>query len=686
MKKFYLITLTLLLATGYSFAQQLFSDKKVSDEKDRSFVTTSQSNNSIRNGKANYIVETFDTEIPDTWTITTDATAVATWEWEAGYATIDSDAAGSGAGLVAGHLYTPIVDVSAEAGLLLAFDHYYRHLGSSYATVEVFDGEDWQLLVTYSASSADMDHVEFDVTDYINENFQVRFYYNDASGWNWWWRIDNVAVFSPEENDLGVVDIVPTFILSGNTVTPKVSIKNFGSNSQSVWSVTLTDGDTYTSTKEDITTIDFGSTLEVDMDDWTPLDGTYSLTATVTLADDGNLDNNELTVECVVDNHIAFAGNTTDGVYAAISLANGNLTPMGSIGSSPFPMAEEYNGTHIYRIYNDLGFGTVDPTTGTYTQLGIMSGAAGTPTGLAWDWYNETMYVLVLNASNLPQLCTLDLETFVLTVIGTGTEGMIIGIDFANDGYIYGPSLDNDTFYSIDPETGATTSIGPIGFDANYGQDVSYNAQTGQMYSITCGSVYKFGTYNLETGAFTEIADMNGKQYGTFVITTSGKPFEVIFVVTDGTSPIEDATVLINEGVYQTDADGEASLELFSGTYYWEATKDGYTIVTGTLDVENTEVTIDVTLLPAADLSLTVKMRVWHEEEKFDPETDFVDVAGTFNGWGATAMVLDAVEDDPDLAHTITIDKLPVGESYEFKFRINGSWDDSTAEIGRAHV
>ncbi|TVQ94382.1 MAG: DUF4623 domain-containing protein [Bacteroidetes bacterium] len=81
-----------------------------------------------------------------------------------------------------------------------------------------------------------------------------------------------------------------------------------------------------------------------------------------------------------------------------------------------------------------------------------------------------------------------------------------------------------------------------------------------------------------------------------------------------------------------------------------------------------------------ADLTLNVRMIVWEEQGIFDPAEDFVDVAGTFNEWGDEELLLSPL-DDEFLTYTITIEDLEVGETYEFKFRINGSWDDETAEF-----
>ena len=62
---------------------------------------------------------------------------------------------------------------------------------------------------------------------------------------------------------------------------------------------------------------------------------------------------------------------------------------------------------------------------------------------------------------------------------------------------------------------------------------------------------------------------------------------------------------------------------------------------------------------------------------EFDPENDFIDVAGAFNGWGPAAgeYVLEASETEG--IYTIMVDGLNAGENYEYKFRLNANWDTS---------
>jgi hypothetical protein len=101
-------------------------------------------------------------------------------------------------------LISPVIDASTAEQLFLHFDQYYNNLSSSeYAKVEVFDGSDWVTVLNQTADAGAWDapnHQVLDVTDYMNETFQVRFHYY-SPGWNWYWAIDNVVVTELEESE-----------------------------------------------------------------------------------------------------------------------------------------------------------------------------------------------------------------------------------------------------------------------------------------------------------------------------------------------------------------------------------------------------------------------------------------------------------------------------------------------------
>ncbi|MBK7769596.1 MAG: hypothetical protein IPI48_03410 [bacterium] len=58
----------------------------------------------------------------------------------------------------------------------------------------------------------------------------------------------------------------------------------------------------------------------------------------------------------------------------------------------------------------------------------------------------------------------------------------------------------------------------------------------------------------------------------------------------------------------------------------------------------------------------------------FDPAQDFVDVAGSFNGWGSSPLT-PLADADGDTVWSVVVAGFTSGQVIEFKFRINGQWD-----------
>jgi len=77
--------------------------------------------------------------------------------------------------------------------------------------------------------------------------------------------------------------------------------------------------------------------------------------------------------------------------------------------------------------------------------------------------------------------------------------------------------------------------------------------------------------------------------------------------------------------------------------------------------------------LHAITLTFEVDMQSLIEQGGFDPASEFVDLAGTFNQWGSTLTILD--DPDGDSIYSTTLSGFTAGSSIAFKFRINGLWD-----------
>jgi hypothetical protein len=101
---------------------------------------------------------------------------------------------------------SPAVDVSAAPALKLTFYRWLNSDESSYmtSTVDVFDGSTWQNIYQNPASGLVTDNAwtkqEYDVTEYKNAAFQVRFGYSISTTSVYamsCWNVDDVTLSSP---------------------------------------------------------------------------------------------------------------------------------------------------------------------------------------------------------------------------------------------------------------------------------------------------------------------------------------------------------------------------------------------------------------------------------------------------------------------------------------------------------
>ncbi len=144
---------------------------------------------------------------------------------------VNSDA-GSSAITLSEELLSPIFDASTISGsLILEFDHYLRRLTSDSAYVEVYDGIQWVKVRSYKVTTGAFSaaaHELIDVTAYANADFQVRFYYSDNGGWNYYWLIDNFS--------LSILTCGLSSAITLDTVSPSTADISWTSNA-SLWNI-----------------------------------------------------------------------------------------------------------------------------------------------------------------------------------------------------------------------------------------------------------------------------------------------------------------------------------------------------------------------------------------------------------------------------------------------------------------
>jgi hypothetical protein len=154
----------------------------------------------------------------------------------------------------------------------------------------------------------------------------------------------------------------------------------------------------------------------------------------------------------------------------------------------------------------------LDPETGISTLVGRLdpdSGTFATPIAMGvrecdggiFAWNNSSTGEEPGTVISKGSLLTVDPCTGLGTFVDPELEnqGQMAALAFHPDGRLFG--LDA-SFYTIDPATGVATNIGSIGVRIG-GAD--FHPVTGVLYGAELGGSKRFGTINIETGAFTEI-------------------------------------------------------------------------------------------------------------------------------------------------------------------------------------
>ncbi|MCD4791761.1 MAG: T9SS type A sorting domain-containing protein [Bacteroidales bacterium] len=554
MKRKFLSLLLIMVFFAFTANAQDFCMEKTTTGKTSEVCTWKGGNDLYRgiNGvKAEFLNESFDTEIPATWLVTNTGTHTISWEWNdgtngmgsGGNAFINSDGAGGGV-TVAGILTSPTVDCSGATDLYLGYlVNHQDYAGDGVLNIEVFDGTDWQLVNTitddYGVFGGIGIYDELNVTAYANANFAVRFDWTDEGAWAWHCIIDEVVVYSPAANDLAVINITPDFVFAGDTYNPTVTVRNAGTYTQTTYDVTLysTPG-TYSETVNVITPIASGADYEVVFPEWTEVpEGTYTMTAIVILAGDEEPANNEMSIDLSsvefgnYDETIIYAYDVSDWTgsgfedhIVGVNPADGVMSDIGASGLAGDLYCGDFIDGILVGIADNVAYGFTN--TGVAYELATITGLSGA-SGLAWDVAGDEIYVSTTTA-----LYTVD-DDANAAEIGTYTStSLMIGIAADIDGNLYGVDL-NDNLYLIDKATGAETVIGPLGIDINYAQDIGYDRTNGILY----GTFYLGGgtgglyTVDVTTGAATQIGTDFGDELSLCAIYYEESTYTVTFNV-----------------------------------------------------------------------------------------------------------------------------------------------------------
>ena len=432
-----------------------------------------------------------------------------------------------------GWLVTPPIILPNSGSYMFSFWsmlYFYEYYGNSSIWISTGseDPSDGDYVEVWAPEliTGEWTEIKLPLAGYAGETIYIAFKYEGDN--NHEWIIDDLSIYEIFNNDLSLINISPNFVMPETTITPVVTVLSQGSNTTSNWSIRVTDGNGYTSTKAG-TSIAYDETISINMDEWTPTVAS-TLTALIIFEEDENPANNEMEKDIDYGYAEAYASNSfVTNTYAKINLSTGEATMLLPVDVDAFPVGEDYDGEYIYRIHENKTMAKVFPD-GSFEILGTVTGFTSNydqPVGLAFDWRTKgnlnRWYLNVIDrtgGNSYPKLYTLDMSTLTINLVGESTDmNFFYGLDMANDGYLYCISITNDALIKINPTTGENTIVGPVGSTLSYQQDVSFDEVEKKLYTIAFNGSAVFGSYDLETGAFTEIYNYGFDQFSTFTIT-----------------------------------------------------------------------------------------------------------------------------------------------------------------------
>jgi hypothetical protein len=228
----------------------------------------------------------------------------------------------------------------------------------------------------------------------------------------------------------------------------------------------------------------------------------------------------------------------------------GTLSNIASISQSFFA-GDFINGdfSTLYALdYDTNMLYSIDTATGVTTLIGSSTPNGGESwSGMAGDSSNGTMYAASTSCAG-STLYEIDLSNGSLTTIGTQPGTCVIGIAVNAAGEMYGLDILSDNLLAIDKTNGTPTTIGSVGFDANFAQGMDFDEDADLLY---------LAAYNNGSGTGElRIADVNtGNSVLVGLIGSGASELDSFGIATGGAS---DALWLIEEPITGTVDAGEA--------------------------------------------------------------------------------------------------------------------------------
>ena len=198
-----------------------------------------------------------------------------------------------------------------------------------------------------------------------------------------------------------------------------------------------------------------------------------------------------------------------------VDLPIDNPEGMSAVSASPTAFAGNYaygEDDNYYVITDaDNAFHEIDRETGEITTLGTVEPetSAESWTEIAVDPTNGKIYGSTSGGAGTNKLYEItppQAETGspqVELVTELNTSGLIIATAIDGTGQMYGLDISSDELVEIDTDEGDVTSVGSVGFNANFAQGMDFDLKTGNLYM----AAYETAFFGLITSGITLQAD-----------------------------------------------------------------------------------------------------------------------------------------------------------------------------------
>lgn len=205
-----------------------------------------------------------------------------------------------------------------------------------------------------------------------------------------------------------------------------------------------------------------------------------------------------------------------------------NTVPLsGTYGESFF--AGDFGPDGFYALESDNSFLVkIDTVTGRGQVVGVAQQLEGHSwTGLAWDASSQLFYAVSTDGStsvlyniNFGDATTIPLRNLDLPV------PIWLAINEAGDAYTM--DITSDSLYRVDLFTGTSTTLGYIGFDANFAQDADFDPRNGLLFLAAFNAeeeVAELRVAILETGETVSLGPIGDGQGQISAFGISGHNF-----------------------------------------------------------------------------------------------------------------------------------------------------------------